>query len=146
MLFFVFLSKFKNIFFSLIFNALNLLEKKEASFKDQDENLATYAKKISKTESEIFWFEKAEKIIAKINGLNPSPGVWFRHKGNRVKIIHADLVDIKGPAGEVLSDDLIVGCKDKAIRIKKIQKEGKKILDTTDFLKGYKINKGEMLL
>ena len=55
-------------------------------------------------------------------------------------------MNIKGPAGKVLSDDLIIGCKDKAIRIKKIQKEGKKILDTIDFLKGYKINKGEMLL
>ena len=138
--------KLSNLGSKLIFNALNLLEKKEAFFKEQDENLASYAKKISKTESEIFWSEKAKKIIAKINGLNPSPGVWFRHKGNRVKIIRADLVNIKGPAGKVLSDDLIIGCKDKAIRIKKIQKEGKKILDTIDFLKGYKINKGEMLL
>ena len=28
-------------------------------------------------------------IIAKINGLNPFPGVWFLHKGTRFKIVEA---------------------------------------------------------
>ena len=50
-----------------------------------------------------------------------------------------------GRVGEVLSDDLIIGCKEKSIKIKHIQKEGKKILKTSNFLTGYEIKKGEIL-
>ena len=48
-------------------------------------------------------------------------------------------------AGEVLSNNLIIGCKDKAIKINLIQKEGKKVIDTKSFLAGYKISKGDIL-
>ena len=33
-----------------------------------------YAKKIEKTEAKISWEENADKVIAKINALNPNPG------------------------------------------------------------------------
>ena len=40
-------------------------------------------------ESKINWNEKADKIIAKINSLNPNPGCWFKFSGSRIKIIKA---------------------------------------------------------
>ena len=138
--------KLSDIGSKLILEAILLFEKNEAKFINQNENSATYAKKIKKTESLIEWNELSKKIIAKINGLNPYPGVWFEHKGNRIKIIEAELSEARGKAGEVLTDDLIVGCKDKAIKIKFLQKEGKKVVDTRSFLIGYKISKGELLL
>ena len=103
------------------------------------------AKKISKKESEIDWNETAQKILAKINGLNPYPGVWFNHNGNRIKIIDAEISKNQGKKGEVITNELIVACKDKAIKINYLQKEGKKVLDTKSFLTGYKIFKGEIL-
>ena len=45
----------------------------------------------------------------------------------------------------VLDNNLTVACKQKAIRVLSIQKEGKKILKTKDFLTGYKIERGEKL-
>ncbi len=139
-------NKLSDIGSKLILEALSLIEKGKFEFKDQDETLATYAKKIEKKESEINWDEYSQKLIAKINGLNPYPGVWFSHKGNRIKILEAEIADNQGKAGEVLVENLTVGCKDKSIKINLLQKEGKKVLSAKSFLAGYKILKGEVLL
>ena len=45
-----------------------------------------------------------------------------------------------------MDNNLTVACKQKAIRVLSIQKEGKKILKTKDFLTGYKIEQGEKLV
>ena len=138
-------NKLSEIGSKLILEALLLFEKREPKFINQQEKFVTYAKKIEKKESEIKWDESSQKLIAKIKGLNPYPGVWFNHKGNRIKIIEAEPTEIQGNPGEVLSEDLIVGCQDKAIKIRFLQKEGKKVLDSKSFLDGYKISKGDVL-
>ena len=130
----------------LIVKALSLIEEKKIFFTDQIEKHATYAKKISKSESEIDWNETAQKLIAKINGLSPYPGVWFKHNGNRIKILEAEISENLGKNGQVISDDLVIGCLDKSVKINLLQKEGKKVLNTKSFLAGYKIVKGDMLI
>ena len=129
----------------LAVESISLFEKNIVKFTDQQDKFVTYAKKISKKESEINWNENAQKIIANINGLSPYPGAWFKHKGLRIKILEAELSDNHGKIGEVLTDDLVIGCNDKAIKINLIQKEGKAVLDAKNFLAGYKIVKGEIL-
>ena len=130
----------------LIIEALSLIKRKEIIFKEQNEKKVTYAKKISKSESEINWNETAKKIIAKINGLNPYPGVWFKHNGNRIKILEAEISEHLGKKGEVITNDLVVGCQDKSIKINSLQKEGKTVLNAKSFLAGYKIIKGDILI
>ena len=129
-----------------IIEALSLIEKKEAIFIDQNEKYVTYAKKISKSESEIDWNDTAQKLIAKINGLNPYPGVWFRHNGNRIKILEAEISENIGKKGEIITNDLVIGCQDKSIKINLLQKEGKAVLKTKSFLAGYKLVKGDVLI
>jgi methionyl-tRNA formyltransferase len=137
--------KLSKISADLILDALSSFNKKDIIFKEQNEKFVTYAKKISKKESEIDWSQPAQKLIAKIKGLNPNPGVWFKHKGTRIKIIEAEISDFQGLQGEVLTNDLTVGCQNKAIKINLLQKEGKKVLNTKSFLAGYRISKGEVL-
>ena len=137
--------KLSEIGANLIVDALSLFKKNEVNFINQDEKNVTYAKKINKRETKINWNKPAKKIIAEINGLNPFPGSWFEHGNNRIKIIEAEKTDNTGIAGEILSDDLIIGCGEKSIKITLIQKEGRKILETSHFLAGYKIKKGEIL-
>ncbi len=138
--------KLSGIGAKLIVEALTLIEKKKIFFTDQIEKHATYAKKIRKRESEIDWDETAQKLIAKINGLNPYPGVWFKHNGNRIKILEAEISENLGKKGEVITNDLIIGCQDKSIKINLLQREGKTALSTKSFLAGYKIVKGDMLI
>ena len=138
--------KLSEIGSKLILEALKLFEKNETKFVDQDDNLATYAKKITKKEAKINWNDTAQKLIAKINGLSPYPGAWFMHKDSRIKIIEAEASSMQGTKGEVLTNDLVIGCHKNSIKINLLQKEGKKTLNTKSFLAGYKINKGELLL
>ena len=138
-------SKLSELSSKLILEALSRFENNQVQFENQQDKLVTYAKKIDKKESEINWGEPATKLIAKINGLNPYPGVWFKHNNARIKIIEAEVSKNIGKKGEVLTDDLTIGCLDKSIKITLLQKEGKKTMDAKSFLSGYKISKGEIL-
>ena len=130
----------------LILSSLNIVEKKTVNFIDQDETMVTYAKKINKEELKINWKDSARALIAKINGLSTSPGVWFKHNNVRIKIIKALENEKSGSNGEILDENLTVACGKNSIKILTVQKEGKNIMDTKEFLKGYKILKGEKLI
>ncbi len=128
-----------------IIKSLKILNKGEENFIEQDHSKASYAKKISKSESKINWREQSSKIIAKINALNPSPGAWFQNGTNRIKIWKAQIENTRGKVGEVLDDYLTISCVDGAIKILELQKEGKKKMSTKEFLTGNKISKGDIL-
>ena len=127
----------------VLLDSINKIENGRAKFKEQNHNQATYAKKISKAEGKIEWNESAKKVLAKINGLNPNPGAWFEYKKERYKVWKAEIVNKSGKIGTILNDQLIVSCKDRAIQILEIQKEGKSRQATRQFLLGNKINQGE---
>jgi len=129
----------------LIVEFLDMFESRNINFKDQDQSKVTYAKKILKTESEIKWNIPAKNLSAKINGLSPFPGAWFRFKKDRIKILKAKEVELNGKIGEVLNDDLTVGCLKNAIKILRLQKEGRKAISNEQFLSGNSIKKGEFL-
>ena len=139
-------AKLANLGSRLILKSLDLIEKKNFKLIDQDESRATYAKKIDKKETKIEWNISAKNLIAKINGLSPYPGAWFNHKNSRIKILKAFEVDQTGEIGEILDDNLTIACKEKAIQVLNVQKEGKKILKTKEFLSGYNIKKGEKII
>ena len=126
-----------------LLDSISKIENAEAKFKEQNHNQATYAKKISKAEGKIEWNESAKKVLAKINGLNPNPGAWFEYKNERYKVWKAEIVNKSGKIGTILNDQLIVSCKDQAVQILEIQKEGKSRQATRQFLLGNKINQGE---
>tara|TARA_Y100001970_G_C14139765_1_gene806403 strand:- start:120 stop:1052 length:933 start_codon:yes stop_codon:yes gene_type:complete len=117
------------------------------SFQEQNHKNATYAKKIEKSEGQINWTSDAEKIIGKINGLCPNPGAWFLHKGERYKVLKAEISYTKGEKpGMVLDDSLEVSCKDKSIKILEIQRQGKRPQKINEFILGSKIKKGSVLI
>ncbi len=126
-----------------LLDSISKIENGKAKFKEQNHNQATYAKKISKAEGKIEWNESAKKVLSKINGLNPNPGAWFEYRNERYKVWKAEIVNKSGKIGTILNDQLIVSCKDQAVQILEIQKEGKSRQTTEQFLLGNKINQGE---
>ena len=126
-------------------NVDNILEDK-AKFIEQDHSKATYASKIQKSEGEINWNEKASIIIGKINGLHPVPGAFFIYKGERYKILKAEIGNGIGKPGEIISNYLEVICGDnKSIKIKEIQRQGKKPQNIGEFMLGSQIKKGTVI-
>ena len=123
-------------------NIDDILEDK-ANFIEQDHSKATYASKIQKAEGEINWSNNARDINGKINGLYPVPGAFFIYKGERYKILKAEIGNGIGNPGEVISDYLEVACGDRqSIKIKEIQREGKKAQSISEFMLGSQIRKG----
>ena len=122
----------------------NIMEDK-VNFKKQNDDKASYAKKIGKSESKINWNMPADKILGVINGLYPSPAAWFNYNGERYKILEAEVSDTSGETGVVLDDFLKVGCESKSINIKRIQREGKNPQKVGEFMLGSKIKKGSIL-
>ena len=115
-------------------------------FKEQNHNEASYAAKIEKTEGQIKWNENAENIIGKINGLYPSPGAFFIHKGERYKILEATLASGNGEIGEVLDNYLEISCgNEKSIKVLEIQRQGKRPQKISEFMLGSQIKKGSNL-
>ena len=124
---------------------IDLIISKKANFIDQNHDQATYAGKISKNESKINWNNDAKNINAKIKGLYPSPGAWFEYKNERYKILESEILNESGIPGQVLDDFLTIACNRNSIRIKTLQRQGKKPQATKDFLLGNRIRKGTIL-
>ncbi len=128
-----------------ILDCIKLIEEDKVSYIKQDGTKATYAKKINKLESKIVWQKKSENILSKINGLNPAPGAWFEYSGSRYKVWKASISNLQGNPGEILDDNITVGCGDKSIQILEIQKEGRRKLTVAEFLRGSILIKGKTI-
>ena len=129
----------------IIENVEDILEG-QSKFIDQDHSKATYAKKILKSEGQINWNDDASKIIGKVNGLYPSPGAFFNFRGERYKILKAEIGNGTGKNGEVIADSLEIVCgNNKSIKIIEIQREGKKVQKVGEFMLGSQIKKGSII-
>jgi len=126
-------------------NMLDIIDdifEEKVLYEEQNHEEATYANKILKSEGEIKWSENAENILGKINGLYPSPGAWFVYKGERYKILNAELGFKSDQAGKVVDSNLEIACgNNKSIKVIQIQRQGKNIQNIGEFLLGSSIKK-----
>ena len=107
----------------------------------------TYARKITPAEARIDWTRPAAQIDAHIRGLSPFPGAWCEAPdGTRMKVLMSRLsLKGEGEPGEVLDDDLLVACGGGAVRLTRVQREGRAAQGSAEFLKGFAIMAGSML-
>jgi len=133
----------------LLARTLGAVERGEAIAKPQAEEGATYAKKIRPKEARIRWDRPAAEVDRKIRGLSPFPGAWFElptPKGPvRVKALLSRLEDGEGAPGQVLDDALLVACAQGAVRLLRVQREGKGPQDAEAFLRGAPTRAGVVL-
>ena len=94
-----------------ILEAINLIENKKQILSIKMNLKLPTLKKLKKIEGKITWKENADKVIAKINALNPNPGSWFMLKGSRIKVLKAVEVRQQGKPGEILSNKFIIACQ-----------------------------------
>ncbi len=110
----------------------------------------TYAKKITSAEARIDWTRPAAGTDAHIRGLSPFPGAWFEAPSEagpvRVKaLLSRPSLKGSGAPGEVLDDDLLIGTGDGAVRLLRVQREGKAQQSPADFLNGFALPVGTIL-
>ncbi|WP_426036187.1 methionyl-tRNA formyltransferase [Brevundimonas sp. DC300-4] len=110
----------------------------------------TYAKKITPAEARIDWTRPAAEIDCHIRGLSPFPGAWFEASGPdgpvRVKALLSCLSsEGAGEPGELLEGGLVIACGDGAVRLLRVQREGKAQSSPADFLNGFALPLGTIL-
>ena len=110
----------------------------------------TYAKKITPAEARINWTRPATEVDSHIRGLSPFPGAWFEAPGPdgpvRVKALLSCLSsEGAGEPGELLEGGLLIACGDGAVRLLRVQREGRAQSSPADFLNGFALPVGTIL-
>lgn len=110
-----------------------------ATPEKQNDELANYARKLSKEDANIDWQMPAQQIERNIRAFNPWPICFTQMQGNTVKIYAAELVENTGNPGEILAADktgITVATTEGALKITQLQPQGKKPMSAQDFLNG----------
>ena len=116
----------------------------------QEHEKATYAPILKKENGRINWTTDARKIADHVRGFYPWPGAFTSWKGllkvHRGRAIEEDTQG--APPGTIMEakDTVKVACGAGVYEITELQPENKKRLKTADFVKGYRIQKGDRLV
>jgi methionyl-tRNA formyltransferase len=116
----------------------------------QAEDGVTYAKKIKSAEARIDWTRPATEVDHHIRGLSPFPGAWFEAPGAdgpvRIKALLSAIDAGDGAPGTVLDGDgLRIACGEGAVRLIRVQREGKAQQAADEMLRGFGLPAGTVL-
>lgn len=129
--------------------AVEGIEEGELKARKQYELHATFTKIIEKSDGMIdFDRMSADKIVNMVKAYYGWPSAYFRYRSRIFKVLEAETADLKGSSSTVLDlskDRLVIGCRNGAVSIKKIQPESKKPMDIKAFLAGYRFEVGEVI-
>ena len=130
-----------------IVKALKMINDGSAKFTPQNNEKATRTGLVKKEHAKINWKDSAEKIVNQIRAYNPAPIAYTFLNGEPLKIYSAKASNGKGTAGEILSAEgqLEIACGGGSVIIKTLQKAGAKMMSASDFLRGTKLTKGEII-
>lgn len=139
----------------LLVETLDLLEKGKITPVPQNEELATYARKLKKEDFFLDWAAPSEKLLNQIRAFDPWPGARTYLEGKLLKVWTAlpgrpcpDLANaLPGTIGEFRKDGcgLPVRTGDGVIELTELQLTGKKRLPAAKFLAGSLIPPGTVL-
>lgn len=129
--------------------ALDLIEKGKAVAEKQPSGDFGYAQKITKAMSEIDWNEPAQNVHNLVRGLQSWPCAQTKINGKTCKVHKTILSDkTSDKAGKIVDNKnvITVCCGDgKCVDITELQLEGKKRMNSADFLMGNKLTVGTVL-
>ena len=136
---------------SLILDTMDAIANGTVTRTPQDDSLSTYAAKITKEDCLLDFTKDARTLHNLIRGLSPIP-LSFTHTpdGKLLKVIEAKVNEENSEnevCGKVISldDGITVACGRGSITILRVIPEGKSRMSAADFIRGRKINIGDIL-
>lgn len=136
---------------ALLSKTLRDMEAGRAHRVKQPTEGASYAAKIEKEECAVDFTAPAKQVADKIRALSPIPTAFCHHRGKLLKLLFAAPTEGTGAPGEVIATDgvgagsVTVACGQGAVKIYSLIPEGKGKMSAGDFVRGRKIEKGEVL-
>jgi methionyl-tRNA formyltransferase len=110
----------------------------------------TYADKIDKAEAAIDWQQPAAQIARRVRAFDPFPGAQAVLAGEVIKLWSASVQPALAPGvpGQVMAvgaDGVLVQTGEGALLITELQRPGGKRLPAAEFLRGQRIDVGQVL-
>ncbi len=134
----------------LLLKTVNEIEKGTAPREPQGEEF-TIAPMLNKEMSKINWNSKANEIKNLVCGLNPIMGAYTMYEDKKIKIWKIQILDEdsnREPGFIIEANDkkgLKIATQDKVISVTEIQGENSKKMPICDFLRGNKLEIGNIL-
>jgi methionyl-tRNA formyltransferase len=141
-----------------LIETLALMEVGDLEERPQDHDVSTYAPMITREVARVDWTRPARKVANLIRGLDAVPGAWTVLQGTELKVYRHRVAD-PGAGGEgdaepgrVLDvepdraeEGLLVACGDGAVWIREVKPEGKRRMNSADWLRGRGARTGDRL-
>lgn len=127
----------------VILETLQKVEDGTVTYTKQDDSKSNYAKMLDKNLGKIDFTKKAVEIERLIRGLNPWPSAYTKLNGKTLKIWDADVLEgeneTPGKIVNITKDQIWISTGEGILAVNELQLEGKKRMNTEDFLRGYKM-------
>jgi len=114
----------------------------QANARQQENSLATYAKKLSKDEAFIHWQHSALSIAHQVQAFYPRSPAWCHYQNDRLRIIQAKSLNITNgaTAGTIIEkalDNIRVVCGEGILQVETVQFPGKGPTAIKDVFNGH---------
>ncbi|KAB7884842.1 methionyl-tRNA formyltransferase [Poseidonibacter ostreae] len=112
----------------------------------QNESEVSFCKKIKKDDG-LVDFKSAKKLFLKYKAYSYWPGVFLTSglKLKNIELIENESLNILGSILAIETDYILVGCEKGSIKIKTIQAPSKKALSSIDYIRGQRLEIGDVL-
>ncbi len=126
--------------------------------RPQDHDASTYAPMITRDVARVDWSRPARDVANLIRGLDAVPGAWTVLQGTELKVYRPRVADAGvgqgsgAEPGRVLDvepdraeEGLLVACGEGAVWIREVKPEGKRRMNSADWLRGRGARTGDRL-
>ena len=124
----------------LLVQAFDRLAAGTLELRDQDDDEATYAEKISAAERRLDPARPAAELARVVRALTPHVGAYLEGAaGERLGVRRAGAVDGDLPAGELRGEggELLLGCAEGVLRLECVQPPGGRPMADDAYLRGH---------
>ncbi len=116
--------------------------------KAQNEEWGTYASKIERSETELYFHEPEHVAYDRFRAFTPSPACFLNTSKGRIKLSQVRLraVDVEQPGTVISVSPLLVGVGTGALELVALQPEGKPKMSGEAWANGQRIKVGDSLM
>lgn len=113
----------------------------------QNEAEVSFCKKIKK-EDGLVNFLDAKKLYLKYKAYSYWPGIFLESelKLKDIELVEENSINKEGEILEISKDFIVIGCKKGSLKIKTLQAPSKKAISSVDFIRGQRLEVGNILL
>ncbi|MGH8119967.1 MAG: methionyl-tRNA formyltransferase, partial [Gammaproteobacteria bacterium] len=125
-----------------LLNTLNQLSTGDLAPEPQEQDLATYARKITKNEGRLDWLKPAAELERLIRAFNPAPVAYTNLNGLQIRVWQAAVIE----ASYAVVPGTVIACNKNGIdistgknilRLLRVQSQGKRVMAAGEFLNGH---------